>query len=234
MKPSKTIFVIEDDPDILELLRFNLIRQQFNCICHPTGIGAVKAIKEQRPDMVLLDLMLPDVDGIEIIKRLKTDNTTASIPVIMVTARGSEVDRILGFELGADDYIVKPFSPRELILRIKAIFSRIDRSHQTSSSELIAGPLRMDPERHLVLLNGDRVDLTAIEFKLLHELMSSPGIVKTREVLLKKVWGYNFKGYGRTVDTHIRRVRKKLGFAASAIETVRGIGYRFNESKITV
>ncbi len=229
---AKTIFIVEDDPDILELLEFNLTKERFRCICHPTGLGAVRAIKAALPDMVLLDLMLPDIDGMEIIKRLKADSSTASIPVIMVTAKGSEVDRIVGFELGADDYVVKPFSPRELILRVKAIFSRLERAEERGTKEIVAGPLRIVPEHHLVEVEGERIDLTAMEFKLLYDMANSPGVVKTREVLLNRVWGYEFDGYGRTVDTHIRRLRKKLGPAAPAIETIRGVGYRFDPSRL--
>lgn len=226
---KQRICVIEDEEDIAELIRFTLEQARFEVLVLHKGAQAVEKIKEFKPDLILLDLMLPDADGLDICKSLKKDTQLSSIPVIMLTAKGTEMDRIVGFELGADDYIVKPFSTRELVLRIKAILSRLSTNLDTSPPDVIRhGLIVMDVSRHMVQVNGKDIELTATEFNLLHEFMTNIGRVRTREVLLDRVWGYSFDGYARTVDTHIRRLRQKLGPAVNYIETIRGVGYRFN------
>lgn len=226
---KQRICIIEDEEDIAELIRFTLEQARFDTLLLPTGTNAIKKIQEFKPDLILLDLMLPDADGLDICKSLKKDASLSHIPVIMLTAKGTEMDRIVGFELGADDYIVKPFSTRELVLRIKAILSRLSTTFDTSPPDVIRqGVIFMDVSRHVVQVDGQDIELTATEFNLLHEFMTNIGRVRTREVLLDRVWGYSFDGYARTVDTHIRRLRQKLGPAMDYIETIRGVGYRFN------
>jgi two-component system phosphate regulon response regulator PhoB len=223
------ICVIEDEEDIAELIRFTLEQARFETLILHNGLQALEKIKAFKPDLILLDLMLPDADGLDICKSLKKDTQFSSIPVIMLTAKGTEMDRIVGFELGADDYIVKPFSTRELVLRIKAILSRLSATFDTSPPDVIRqGIIFMDVSRHKVQVDGKDIELTATEFNLLHEFMTNIGRVRTRDVLLDRVWGYSFDGYARTVDTHIRRLRQKLGPAMDYIETIRGVGYRFN------
>jgi len=223
------ICVIEDEEDIAELIRFTLEQARFETLILHNGLQALEKIKAFKPDLILLDLMLPDADGLDICKSLKKDTQLSSIPVIMLTAKGTEMDRIVGFELGADDYIVKPFSTRELVLRIKAILSRLSATFDTSPPDVIRqGIIFMDVSRHKVQVDGKDIELTATEFNLLYEFMTNIGRVRTRDVLLDRVWGYSFDGYARTVDTHIRRLRQKLGPAMNYIETIRGVGYRFN------
>ncbi|MGB9712984.1 MAG: response regulator [Dissulfurimicrobium sp.] len=226
---KQRILLVEDEKDIADLIRFNLDQAGFESMVLPEGRHALSYVRQFRPDLILLDLMLPDVDGLDVCKRIKRDPKLSHIPILMVTARGSETDRIVGLELGADDYIVKPFSPRELILRIKAVIARTYPQEDRSVDILKAGGIEMDLGRYAVKAGGEAVDLTATEFRLLKELISTPGNVKSRETLLDRVWGYSFDGYARTVDTHIRRLRKKLGALSGCIETVRGMGYRFNE-----
>jgi len=229
---TKRILVIEDEIDIAELIRYNLESSGFQVLILNEGRHILPHVRQFKPHIVLLDLMLPDVDGLDLCKRLKHDPTLNSIPIIMVTAKGTETDRIVGFELGADDYIVKPFSPRELILRVKAVVSRSYPEPKDPDEEkqiIQKGPIKIDVQKHQVLVHNNPIDLTATEFKLLHDLILNSGKVRTREALLDKVWGYTFEGYARTVDTHIRRVRKKLDLAANFIETIRGVGYRFKD-----
>lgn len=220
--------MVEDDEDIAGLILFQLNQAGFHAKHLAFGRTLLSTVRQYRPQLILLDLMLPDIDGIDLCKRLKQDIEFADIPLLIVTARGSESDRIVGLELGADDYIVKPFSPRELVLRVKAVLSRVYPNHPTRTQPVLEqGVIMLDPQRHRVEVNHTPVELTATEFKLLKELMYHAGRVRTREILLERVWGYSFDGYARTVDTHIRRLRKKLGDQASLIETVRGVGYRF-------
>jgi len=227
---EKRILIVEDEQDIADLIRFNLERAGFQALVLLEGRHLLTHVRQFKPDLILLDLMLPDVDGLDLCRRLRLDPALAVIPVVMVTAKGSETDRIVGLELGADDYIVKPFSPRELVLRIKAVISRVYPEKETNAREhLHKGPIEIDVPKHTVRVQGDAVNLTATEFRLLHELMSKPGKVRTREALLRQVWGYSFDGYARTVDTHVRRLRKKLGHGAELLETVRGVGYRFKD-----
>lgn len=221
------ILVVEDDEDIANLILYHLDQAGLSARHVESGREVLPALKDFRPGLVILDLMLPDIDGLEICKKLKQNQELSSMPVLMVTARGAETDRIEGLEAGADDYIVKPFSPRELILRVKAVLSRAYPDRPASTSRLLEqGPIVLDPEGHEVEVEGRPVELTATEFRLLEDLMRHAGKVRTREVLLDRVWGYSFDGYARTVDTHIRRLRKKLGPCAHHVETVRGVGYR--------
>ncbi len=222
------ILIVEDERDIADLEALHLQRAGFQTLLAETGQEALKHLEEGEVDLIILDLMLPDMDGLEIIKRVRLRERLQRLPVIVVTAKGEEMDRILGLELGADDYVVKPFSPRELVLRVKAVLKRTGSPAETEGIIRIDG-LTIDEERFQVLINGTPVKLTATEFRLLSTLARARGRVMTREVLLDKVWGYHFEGYARTVDTHIRRLRKKLGPMADYIETVWGVGYRFRE-----
>lgn len=229
---KQRVLLVEDEQDIADLIQFNLDQAGFESMRLSEGRHILSYVRQFKPDIILLDLMLPDVDGLDICRRIKREDVRLSrIPVLMVTAKGSETDRIVGFEIGADDYIVKPFSPRELILRIKAVLSRAHLKDDAAATEVFrAGRMEVDLKKYAVKVDGVPVEqLTATEFRLLRELISSPGNVKSRETLLDKVWGYSFDGYARTVDTHIRRLRKKLGGVSQCIETVRGMGYRFKE-----
>jgi len=225
---TKSILIVEDETDIMNLIAWHLGNDGYTTFQAPDGQKGLELAEEKLPDLILLDLILPGMDGLEVCKSLHQNPSTKSIPVVMLTARGEEVDRIVGFELGADDYIVKPFSPRELILRIRAILRR----HEKEAPEeglLKYEDLHIDPESYRVWLKGEEITLTVTEFNLLMELLQNQGRVRTRDQLLDRVWGYQFDGYARTVDTHIRRLRQKIGPYAQAIETVRGIGYRFKE-----
>jgi two-component system, OmpR family, phosphate regulon response regulator PhoB len=224
MAKSK-ILIVEDDPDILALLHFNLEKAGYQTFRADSGEQAIPAAQKHSPDLVLLDLLLPGMDGLEVCRRMKRDPALQHIPIIMVTAKGEEMDRVVGLELGADDYVVKPFSIREIILRIQKLLDR--REKQSTPSFLKAESLILDLEAHTAKLDDQWLDLTATEFRLLAHLMRTRGRVQTREVLLDKVWGYSFEGYNRTIDTHIRRIRIKLGSLQNLIETVRGVGYRF-------
>jgi len=225
---KSTVLVVEDEKDILDVLDFNLRQAGFRVLKTTDGAEGLRLAQSERPDLIVLDLMLPGMDGKEVCRRLRQQESTRHLPVLMLTALASETDRIIGFELGAEDYLTKPFSPRELVLRVQAIIRR------THDDEENAGPIRLgklsiDPERHLIEVDGRELQLTATEFRLLHHLAAHVGKVQTREVLLERVWGYAYEGYARTVDTHIRRLRKKLGEMSDQIETVRGIGYRFRD-----
>jgi two-component system phosphate regulon response regulator PhoB len=219
------ILLVEDEPDIAEVLRFNLEKADFEVEVERRGDQALEAIRRQAPDLIVLDLMLPGLDGLEVTRLLKRDPATARIPLVMLTARGEEVDRIVGLELGADDYIPKPFSPREVVLRIKAVLRRRNGEDATGD-RLEAGGIRLDTAAHRVEVRGREVVLTATEFRLLRVLIERQGRVQTRSRLLTDVWGYSEDVDSRTVDTHVRRLRRKLGPAADRIETVIGVGYR--------
>jgi two-component system phosphate regulon response regulator PhoB len=225
---KSTILVVEDEMDIQQLVVHNLKAADFSVLTAQEGYEALSLAKKHLPQLVILDLMLPGLDGFEVCKELKRSPTTQKIPVLMLTARGEEVDRIVGLELGADDYVVKPFSPRELILRVRAILRRSAPEEPVTTKWLRNG-LAVDLEAHRVTVNDQEASLTATEFRLLAELIRNLGKVLTRDQLLDKVWGYQFDGYARTVDTHIRRLRQKLGSYAEWIETVRGVGYRFRD-----
>ncbi len=226
---TKTILIIEDETDILHLVEYHLKAEDYSVLTAQDGTKGLDLAIEQLPDLIVLDLMLPGLDGLEVCKALKRNSKTDNIPVVMLTAKGEEVDRIVGLELGADDYIVKPFSPRELTLRIRAILKRFDRE-TSENTQIKYQELHIDIDSYRVWINKTEVSLTVTEFKLLLELIQNQGRVRTRDQLLDRVWGYQFDGYARTVDTHVRRLRKKIGSYADAIETVRGIGYRFKEA----
>jgi len=221
------ITLVEDDPDIAEVLRYNLVKEGFQVDVFGRGDSALAGIRSLPPDLVLLDLMLPGLDGLEICRLLKREARTAAIPLVMLTAKGEETDRIVGLELGADDYIPKPFSTREVVLRIKAILRRQKGDGGGTGEMLEAGRLRLFPADHRVEIDGREVPLTATEFRLLHFLMARVGRVQNRGQLLTEVWSYTEGVDSRTVDTHVRRLRRKLGPEADRIETVVGVGYRF-------
>ncbi len=222
------ILVVDDEPDALELIAFHLKNAGLEVVTAGDGEAALQLARAHLPDLILLDLMLPEVDGLEVCKILRRDPATASLPIIMVTARAAEMDRVLGLELGADDYVTKPFSPRELVLRVKNLLRR-RQAAETKSDRLALGELVIDIPRHLVTVQGMTVDLTATEFRLLTVLAQRRGRVQTREQLLRDVWNYESTIETRTVDTHMRRLRDKLGSAARHLDTVRGVGYRFIE-----
>ncbi len=224
------ILVVEDEPDVAELVAFHLQRRGHHPEVVHDAASAWRRLQDSHVDLVVLDLMLPgDVDGVELCRRIRRAPHTASLPVVMVTARGEEVDRVVGFEVGADDYVPKPFSPRELVLRIEAVLRRSHMGAHGTRPEndvLRFGPLCIDLPGHRVEVDGAPVELTALEFRLLAWLAERPGRVQSREQLLEHVWGYAPGVGSRTVDTHVRRLRGKLGSAAELIETVRGVGYR--------
>jgi two-component system, OmpR family, phosphate regulon response regulator PhoB len=212
----------------VDLVVYHLRQSGFSVISALDGPSGLELAKKERPSLIILDLMLPGMDGKEICRALKSNPLTQSIPILMLTAKAEEIDRVIGFELGADDYVTKPFSPRELVLRIKAILRRKEVS-QEGEKIIQIGELLIDVDRHHVSVKESPVQLTSTEFKLLVELASKRGRVQTREHLLDRVWGYTYEGYARTVDTHIRRLREKLGPLGDFIETIRGVGYRFRE-----
>jgi len=221
-----TILVVEDEDDIRDLLAFTLAREGFAVLQADNGPVALEQARNKHPDLILLDLMLPGMDGLSVYKRLQREPDASNIPVIMLTAKGEEIDRIVGLEIGAADYIVKPFSLREVILRIRAVLGRKGKQPKSQGSVLQCGPVTLDTSSHSVRVFDTHVELTITEFRLLQDLIEHPGKVRTREQLLSAVWSYNFEGYSRTVDTHVRRLRAKLGQGAEIIETVRGVGYR--------
>lgn len=224
-----TILIVDDEEDIRDLISMNLHREKdYTVIEAADGLEALTAAKEQSPDLIVLDLMLPGMDGLNVCKNLKEGTKTKSIPVIMLTAKGRLEERIDGLALGADDYLSKPFSPKELMLRIRNL---LHRSNSNQGSDVIAiGPFTLDKNVLKLALEGEEIDLTSTEFKLLLCLIESPGVTQERADLLKRVWGYNDMIQTRTLDTHIKRLREKLGDYGPMIETSRGIGYRFCES----
>src|SRR5947209_721324 len=225
---SNRILIIEDEPDVIDMLSINLRKADgFTIATAADGATGLRAAREDPPALIILDLMLPKMPGLEVCKILKTDHATKHIPILMLTARAEEIDRIVGLEFGADDYVTKPFSPREMILRIKAILRR-SAAEQTEAL-MTAGAITIDPARHNVRTGNKDVDLTSIEFRLLRLLMQRRGRVQERDRLLNEVWGYERVIDTRTVDTHIQRLREKLGKAGHQIETVRGFGYRFRD-----
>ena len=224
--PGRKILIIEDENDVADLLALSLRKGGFKVSIAADGASGLQNAREERPDFIILDLMLPKMSGLEVCKILKSDAGTSHIPILMLTAKAEEIDRIVGLEFGADDYVTKPFSPREIMLRIRAILRRGEKAEET----LQAGSISIDPARHQVRVNGKRVHLTSLEFKLLRTLMQRRGRVQDRDKLLNDVWGYESVIDTRTVDTHVRRLREKLGKAGDAIETVRGFGYRLREN----
>lgn len=224
----ETILIIEDEQDLAELVAFNLEKDGYHPVIAGDWTSALESVRNEPPDLILLDLMLPGMMGTEICKLLKQSEKTSGIPIIMLTAKGEEIDRVVGFEVGADDYVVKPFSTRELLLRIKAVLRRVS-PEKLAGKVIKIGPVIMDTERHKVIVSDEEVVLTTTEFKLLQNLAERLGRVQSRELLLKDVWGYNYTGDTRTVDTHITRLRTKMGEAGDLIKTVRGFGYKMEE-----
>jgi len=228
ISPNKKVLIVEDEPDVVDLLTLQLRKAGgFSVLTAHDGVEGLKKARAESPALIVLDLMLPRMPGLEVCKVLKTDALTSHIPIIMLSAKAEEVDRIVGLEFGADDYGTKPFSPREVLLRMKAILRR--GQGKMSEEKMTRGPITIDSARHRVLVGGKPIILTAVEFKLLSMLMQRPGRVQARDRLLNEVWGYETAIDTRTVDTHVRRLREKLGKAASVIETVRGFGYRLRE-----
>jgi len=224
------ILVVDDEIPIRELIKFNLQKAGFNVVEADNGLKAIQLAKE-KPDLIVLDLMLPGLDGLEVCRLLKNDRSTAAIPILMLTARDDEFDKVVGLELGADDYLTKPFSPRELVARIKAVLRRSQKPSVTEG-EFTLGNLRLNFSRYEIHLGQEKIELTPKEFELLKILATNSGRVFTREQLLEKIWGYEYFGDTRTVDVHIRHLRAKLEQdpkVADAVETVRGVGYRFRE-----
>jgi two-component system phosphate regulon response regulator PhoB len=219
------VLVIEDEADLQQVLEYNLRQAGHEVRIASQGMEGLKQARDEHPDLILLDLMLPDVSGNEVCKQLKRSEGTAAIPVMMLTARGEEIDRVLGFELGADDYVVKPFSVRELLLRIQAVVRR--HTTRDATGHATFGELRIERDAHRVWVGDEEITLTALEFKLLLALFDGRNRVQTRSVLLDGVWGYEAEVTTRTVDTHVKRLRQKLGSAGDYIETIRGVGYRF-------
>lgn len=225
MKPK--VLVVDDEPDALELIAFNLKGAGLDVITAADGGEALKKAAQLSPDLIVLDVMLPEVDGLEVCKVLRRDKKTSSIPILMLTAKAAEVDRVLGLELGADDYVTKPFSPRELVLRVKRLLRSGQPAEASALDTFQWKDLAVDIPRHQVTVKGKPIDLTATEFKLLSTLIQRRGRVQSRDQLLQDVWEYDAAIDTRTVDTHMRRLREKLGAAAGYLDTVRGVGYRF-------
>lgn len=227
---DEKVLIVDDEEHIVELLQFNLVNAGYKVITANNGLDALKKVKENKPDLLLLDLMLPGMDGLDVCKEIKRDKETSKTSIIMLTAKSEELDKILGLELGADDYITKPFSIRELLARVKAVLRR-SSSDEISEEIYEIGRLKVDFERHEVLINNEKVELTLKEFELLEILIKNKGKILRRETLLDKVWGYEYTGETRTVDVHIRYLRKKVeddDKNPKFIETIRGVGYRFN------
>jgi len=220
------ILVVEDDPDIAELIVRYLEKAEFTVDRVANGRDALDAMAAQTPDLVVLDLMLPQIAGLEVCRRLRSDPRTAAVPVIMLTARAEESDRIVGLELGADDYLAKPFSPGELVARVRALLRRVQRAKEPAGALLRYGPLAVDADRHSVEVDGREIGLTAKEFLLLAYLLEHRGRVLSRDVLLSDVWGYRYTGGTRTVDVHVRRLREKLPMLSNALVTVKQFGYK--------
>jgi two-component system phosphate regulon response regulator PhoB len=223
----RTIVVADDEPDMLQLVQSTLASGGFDVVTAFDGETALDRVRETAPALAVLDLMMPTMTGIDVCRAMKADPNTSGIPIIILTARGGEVDRVVAFELGADDYVTKPFSPRELILRVKAILRSLDASRSRSGPVRI-GEIYLDYDRHVVTVGSRIVDLTATEFKLLSVLMESQGRVQSRESILLEVWGSDSEIEPRTVDTQVRRLREKLGIAGEQLQTVRGFGYRLD------
>ncbi|MGH7259642.1 MAG: response regulator transcription factor [Nitrospiraceae bacterium] len=226
---SKKILIVEDERDILHLVKLYLEKEGYRVSTATTGTEGLKAAKSDHPDLLVLDLMLPGMDGLEVCKRLRADQPTAALPIIMLTAKAEESDTVIGLELGADDYVTKPFSPKALVARVKALLRRIERSKEEAPARSAYGPLVLDRSRHEVTANGKDVTLTAKEFGLLDYLLQHQGRVLTREVLLNAVWGYEYYGTTRTIDVHVRRLKQKIPLLNDAIVSIKSLGYKLKE-----
>lgn len=229
----KKILIVEDEPEIAQLVNLYMGKEGFRPSVAKSGVEALNLLKSERPDLVILDLMLPEIDGIEVCKRIRNAPDTALLPIIMLTAKAEESDTIVGLELGADDYVTKPFSPKALVARVKALFRRLDRETSDQRLSFSFGPLAMDLARHEVTVNGEEVSLTAKEFGLLQYLLRHPGRVLTRDVLLNTVWGYDYYGTTRTVDVHIRRLKLKIPLLNDAIISIKSLGYKLSDQPPT-
>jgi two-component system, OmpR family, alkaline phosphatase synthesis response regulator PhoP len=225
---SKKVLIVEDEKDILQLVKMYLDKEGFRTLTAANGAEALRQARSEHPDLVL-DLMLPEIDGLEVCKKLRLTPQTAMLPIIMLTAKSEESDTVVGLELGADDYVTKPFSPRALVARIKALFRRIERTGDRETRVYHYGQLHLNLSRHEVTVDGKEVNLTAKEFGLLEHLLRNPGRVLTRDVLLNSVWGYDYHGTTRTVDVHVRRIKQKLPALNDAILSVKSLGYKLKE-----
>ena len=223
---TKKVFIVEDEPDLRDTLQYNFENEGFKVKSFPNGESFLETIKNDKPNLVILDLMLPGISGLDVCRDLRMNEVNENVAVVMLTAKSEEIDRIVGFEIGADDYVTKPFSVRELILRVKVLLKK--RSDDIDQNLLEFGPIAMNLDAHDVSVEGKNILLTALEFKLLKHLLKRKGRVQTRDQLLGDVWGYSSEVTTRTVDTHIKRLREKLGSTGDLIQTIRGVGYRFN------
>jgi two-component system phosphate regulon response regulator PhoB len=228
---KSTILVIDDEADLVELLRYNLQREGFEVICASDGKVGLQSARHHRPDLIVLDVMMPNIDGLEVCRALRADERCANVPIIMLTAKAAEADRIVGLELGADDYVTKPFSPRELVARVKAVLRRTGVPREPSKVIRVSG-LTIDLERHEVRFDDKAVSLTATEFRILELLASRPGRVLSRDDLIDGAIGRDASVFDRTIDVHITAVRRKLGKGAAQIQTVRGFGYRLSDRPV--
>lgn len=223
------IYCVEDDANIRELVVYTLQSTGFEARGFEDGKPFLKALEEELPELILLDIMLPGEDGISLLKKVRASKRTEHLPVIMVTAKGAEYDKVKGLDLGADDYVTKPFGMMELVSRIKAVLRRSQRVAEKSEENIVFAGIEIDTKKHEVKADGEVVNLTLKEYELLKKLMSQPNIVMTRDALLEDIWGYDFDGETRTVDVHVRTLRQKLKQCGDRIETVRGVGYRMSE-----
>ena len=227
---SQKILIIEDEPDIRKTLEYNITREGYEVISASSLSEGRQKLESDSFTLLLLDLMLPDGSGLDLFRELKQDKSLSTMPVIILTAKDDEVDKVVGFELGADDYVTKPFSVRELILRVKAVLKRGERKSDNMEVQRQFGELKIDVDSHEVFVNDDHVSLTALEFKLLRQLVDRRGRVQSRDQLLSDVWGYSSDVTTRAVDTHIKRLREKLGDMGKYVQTIRGVGYKFTRT----
>ena len=227
---SHNILIIEDEPDIRKTLEYNISREGYKVVCASSLSKGKEHINSSDFSLILLDLMLPDGSGLDLCREIKSDKDKSSTPIIILTAKDDEVDKVVGFELGADDYVTKPFSVRELILRIKAVLKRGAEKNETLEVQRQFGELIMDIDSHEVFVNNEQIILTALEFRLLRQLVDRRGRVQSRDQLLSDVWGYSSEVTTRTVDTHIKRLREKLGTMGKYVQTIRGVGYKFSRT----
>ena len=227
---SHKILIIEDEPDIRKTLEYNISREGYKVVCASSLSKGKEQINSSDFSLILLDLMLPDGSGLDLCREIKSDKEKSSTPIIILTAKDDEVDKVVGFELGADDYVTKPFSVRELILRIKAVLKRGTEKKETLEVQRQFGELTMDIDSHEVFVNNEQIILTALEFRLLRQLVDRRGRVQSRDQLLSDVWGYSAEVTTRTVDTHIKRLREKLGTMGKYVQTIRGVGYKFSRT----
>jgi len=231
---KKKILVVDDEPDVTELVAYNLKAKGFHVETLNDATASIAKARNYHPDLIILDIMMPHLSGIQICRIFRNDNKLARIPIIFLTAKAEPQDRIEGLESGADDYLSKPFSPKELMLRVESILRRVSAPVLPAAAKLQIGEISLDSETHRVTVSGQPIDLTATEFKLLHLLMERQGRVQTREHLLLNVWNYSTEIETRTVDTHVRRLREKLGAESGWVETIRGVGYRIADKKLPV